>query len=94
MIETTISMREIQRSYRKIFERARKTKKPLFLGVRGKAEAVVLDIDVFRNFQKKLDTGLKMRKWQDIYRSLERLSGLGRQSASLSDFIHNDRKTR
>lgn len=94
MTEATISMREIQRNYKKIFERARKTKKPLFLGVRGKTEAVVLDIDVFRNFQKKLDIGLKMRKWQDIYQAIERLSGLGRQNISLSNFIHNDRKIR
>lgn len=92
MTETTISMREIQRNYKEIFEKAKREKKPLFLGAHGKPEAVVLDIDVFRNLQKKIGREVKKRHWGDIYRALERLSGLGRQNISLSDFIHNDRK--
>lgn len=93
MAEVIVSMRSLQRNYKEIFEKTKKAKKPLFLGVRGKPKAVILDIDTFLDFQKKIGEGSKKRRWRDIYRTLERLSNLGRQGISLSDFIHNDRQS-
>lgn len=93
MDENVISMREVQRNYKKIFDSVKKTKKPIFLGPRLKPSIVVLDIDSFKFFKNMV----KIKKninWKQFYGDINKVAGKGRKNISLSDFIINDRENR
>lgn len=83
-------MREMQRNYRKLINQAKRTKNPVFLGARARPEAVLLDIDVYEDLDKKA-MGKKMN-WEEMKRKLDWISAGGRQNVNLAKFVHADRK--
>ena len=84
-----VSIREIQRNYRKLIDRVKETGRPLYLGARLKAEAVLLDVGVFEDLKNK---ARKKESWQEVKKRLDWIAGLGRQNVNLSQFIHEDRQ--
>lgn len=86
-------MREIQRNYNKILERARRERRPIFLGPHGSPKAVIMDIKDFEKLEKREQRAKRRSKWQEIERVLNHVANQGRQSISLSDFILHDRQS-
>lgn len=93
MEQRIISMREIQRNYKRILEKAKRSKQPVFLGAHGNPRAVLMDIEVFHLLEKKMKDKAKKMKWRQIERLLDEVSASGRQDVSLSDFIRYDRQS-
>lgn len=91
MQQRIISMREMQRNYKRLLQKAREQKFPVFLGAYGKAQAVLMDIEEFRKLKESLELRKKKRKWEETERMLDRLSAKGSQDISLSEFIIRDR---
>lgn len=91
MEQTIVSMREMQRNYKRVLEKAKAQKGPVFLGAYGKAQAVLLDIMEFRKLQESVDVRKKKRKWEEMESILDRLAAKGRQGVSLSEFVIRDR---
>lgn len=89
MNRNIVSLREIQRNYRKLINEAKRMKTPLFLGARAKPEAVLLDIDAFEDLDKKAK-GKKL-SWTDMKKRLDWISAGGKQGVNLAEFIHADR---
>ncbi len=83
-------MREMQRNYRELFDRARKTKQAVYLGARLKPEVVLLDVGVFEDMQKKIQ-GKKIT-WPEMKARLDWIRKGGRQDVNLAQFIHDDRQ--
>lgn len=86
-----VSMREMQRSCRKIIDWIRSDGKSVFLGSHGKAEAVLMDIEEFRKLQEKSEKKKRMIAWKEMETVLDALSAKGRQDVSLSEFVIRDR---
>lgn len=55
MIGNIISVSEIQKNYRKIFNRAKRTKKPVVIMRGNKPEVAVLDIKTLEELNKKIE---------------------------------------
>ena len=89
MEQHIVSMREIQRNYRKLVDTIKRTKQPLYLGARSKAEAVLVEVSVFEDLQKRKN---QKNNWGDIKRILDWIKEGGRQDVNLSTFVHEDRK--
>ena len=89
-MENVISVREVQRNYRKLVNKAKRDKKPIFLGAHFKPEAVIMDY----NFYKILEQRPRNRNktWQEIKKSLYWIAKGGKQKTSLSKFVYEDRK--
>ena len=93
--KNVISMREIQRNYKKLFEIVKKTKKPLYLGRYAEPNVVILDIDSFEKMKKiQTESGKKIVNWAKIYQDLNRIARSGRKNVNLTEFIINDREKR
>lgn len=90
MDDKIVSMREIQRNYRELIDRARKTKQPIYLGARLQKEAVLLDVEVYENLKKKAQ-GKKIT-WPEMKARLDWIRKGGRQDVNLAQFIHDDRQ--
>ena len=86
-----VSTREIQRNYRQLIDRVKKTKQPVYLGARLKREAVLLDIGVFEDLKKK-SQGEKKVTWKEMKARLDWIKKGGRQDVNLAQFIHDDRQ--
>lgn len=84
-------MREVQRNYKKIFEKARRSRTPIFLGVRGKPHVVVIGVKEFESMQGHAQNEQHETKWQEIFRELEYLKDQGAQDVNLAEFIIRDR---
>lgn len=91
MDQNVVSMREIQRNYRKIIDWVKSARKPVFLDSHGKTEAVLMDIEEFRKLQEKSEKRKRMIEWEEMERVLDDLSTKGRQGISLSKFVIRDR---
>lgn len=91
MDQNVVSMREIQRNYRKIIDWVKSARKPVFLDSRGKTEAVLMDIEEFRKLQEKSEKRKRMIEWEEMEKVLDDLSIKGRQGISLSEFVIRDR---
>lgn len=80
----TTSAREIQRSYRKIFDQVKKTKKPVIVMRNNKPEVAIIDY-------KKLE---EIEAVESVYRSLEqaRQGKLKVLKGSLVDLWHEAQK--
>ena len=88
-----ISMREIQRNYKKILKEARKSARPVFLGAYGKPEAVLMDIKDFEKLQgDRIRTNTK-KKWEDLRKELDYLTRQGEQNVDLVEFLRQDRQS-
>lgn len=90
MDKQIISTREIQRNYRGLVDRARKTKQPVYLGARSKAEVVLLDVGEFENLKNKAQ-GKKIT-WPEMKARLDWIASGGKQNTNLAKFIHDDRQ--
>ena len=86
-------MREVQRNYKKIFARAQRSKEPLVLGVRGKPQVVVMGVEAFGKMHGDVAEKQREKKWDAIFRTLDRLAKQGRQDVSLAEFVVRDRQT-
>lgn len=86
-------MREVQRNYKRIFARAQKSKEPLVLGVRGEPRVVVMGVRAFESIKRDVAEKQRSRKWDEIFRVLDRLAKQGRQNVNLSEFVIRDRQT-
>lgn len=90
MDKNIVSLREIQRNYRKLINEAKRIKTPIFLGARAKPEAVLLDIETFEELDKKAN-GKKL-SWAEMKKRLDWISAGGKQGVNLAEFVHADRK--
>lgn len=86
-----ISARDIQRNYRKLINRVKNTRVPLFLGARLQPEAVLLGFKTFNDLQ---GITAKKKDWKEVKKTLDWISDGGKQIVSLAKFIHEDRKKR
>ena len=93
-VQNIVSMREIQRNYKRLFDKVRKTKTPLFLGSYAEPKVVILDVDSFRQLEKKSKNQHKAMNWIKVYKDLERIFPKGRQNVNLAEFIKKDRASR
>lgn len=91
--KNVISMREVQRNYKKIFDRAKRTKKPVFLGAHFKPSIVVLDINSFEYLKRQAKTK-KKTNWGQFYINIDKISKKGCKDVNLSEFIIKDRESR
>lgn len=92
-IQNTISMRQIQRNYKKIFEKVEKIKKPLLLTRHNKPKVVVLDIETFQKLKEKAKRQLRITDWKKIYQDLDQIVRKGRKNVNLAEFIIRDRES-
>lgn len=49
---TTISARDIQRGYKKVFEKVKKTKKPVVVMSNNKPQAAIVSLDMLEEYNK------------------------------------------
>jgi len=90
MENKVVSIREIQRNYRKLVDRVKETGQAVYLGVRQKPEAVLLGVGEFERLKQKANRGGKT--WEEVEATLEQIRSSGKKSkTNLSDFIYADR---
>ncbi|MEK7542661.1 MAG: type II toxin-antitoxin system prevent-host-death family antitoxin [Patescibacteria group bacterium] len=92
MEQNIISMREIQRNYKSVLEKAKTQKGPVFLGAHGKVQAVLMDIESFEKLEKKADIAKRKKEWEKVEAALNRIAKEGRQDISLSEYVRYDRQ--
>jgi prevent-host-death family protein len=90
MEHNIVLSRELQRNYRKLINTVKKTRQPLYIGARHKSEAVLLDIDEFKQLQQRADK--KQRSWTDTRKILETIRASGKGGVNLGLYIHEDRQ--
>lgn len=93
MEQSIISMREIQRNYKRVLEKAKAQKGPVFLGAHGKSQAVLMSIEDFERLERKSDIAQKEKEWKRIEAILNRIAKEGRQDVNLSEYVRYDRQT-
>ena len=93
MEQNIISMREIQRNYKRVLEKAKTQKGPVFLGAHGKAQAVLIDIESFERLEGERKYKNNLKGWEDLKRELDYLAKQGKQNVNLAQFIREDRQT-
>jgi prevent-host-death family protein len=93
MEHEVISMREIQRNYKKIFDRVRSARKPVFLGSRGKAQVVLLDVESFEKLQGDKKHKNALKSWEALRREFDYLAKQGDQNVNLAQLVREDRQT-
>ena len=82
--------RELQRNYKGLINRVKKTKQPIYLGAHLQKEAVLVDIESFERWQR-LDEQNRA-KWKEVKKTLEQIRKSGKQGVNLAKFIHDDRR--
>lgn len=90
MTKNIVSLREIQRNYRKLINQVKRTKTPVYLGARSKPEAVLLDVEIFEDLDKRANR--QRLSWEEMKERLDRISAGGKQGVNVADFIHADRQ--
>ena len=93
MEQNVISMREIQRNYKRVLEKAKTQKGPVFLGAHGKTEAVLMDIESFERLEGEKKYRNNLKRWGDLKREFDYLAKQGKQNVNLAQFIREDRQT-
>jgi prevent-host-death family protein len=91
MEKKIVSVREIQRNYRKLIDLVKETGEPLYLTNHSETEAVLLDVGSYTKLQKQVS---RREDWSSVKKTLERIRRHGKQNVNLANFIHNDRQTR
>lgn len=86
-----VPTREIQRDYRQLINRLKRTKKPVFLGSRGKLEAVLLNAQDYLASQTK--TKLRLDP-SVLVQTMRKLRQEGRKNVSLIKALRHDRDSR
>lgn len=93
MEQNIISMREVQRNYKRVLEKAKTQKGPVFLGAHGKTEAVLMDIKSFERLEGERKYKNNLKGWKDLRREFDYLAKQGKQNINLARFVHEDRQT-
>ena len=88
-MQEIISVRELQRNYRTIINRAKRTKKPVFLGRYHKPEVAILDMGVYETVYKHKPK----RSWAEIKKTLDWIKAGGKQNVNLAEFVRKDRQS-
>lgn len=86
-------MREIQRNYKRILQKAREQKSPVFLGSYGKAQAVLMDIEEFERLRGKKKRKQSEKEWEELKKELDYLARQGKQNVNLAQFVRQDRQS-
>lgn len=86
-----IATREIQRRYRQLIDKVKRTKMPLYLGTRAQSEAVILDVETFEQMSRQ--SSQRTRTWEETEKILKDIRKSGLQKTNLTSFIHKDRRT-
>ena len=55
LLSNIVSVSDIQKNYRKIFDKAKKSRKPIVVMRGNKAEVAVIDIKTLEEFNKKVE---------------------------------------
>lgn len=63
---STISARQIQRSYKKVFEKVKKTKKPVVVMANNKPQAAIVSLDMLEEYNKIKDE-------QELFRIIDEI---------------------
>lgn len=87
MDDKIVSMREIQRNYRELIDRVKKTKQPMYLGARLQKEAVLVDIDSFTQLSRRVGG----QQWEQVKKTLERISKKG-NGINSTKLLRDDRR--
>lgn len=93
MEKTVISMREIQRNYKRILREAESKKGPVFLGSHGKPQAVLMDIEAFERLQNRKKQKNNLKEWRELRREFDELAHQGEQNVNLAQLIRRDRQS-
>ncbi len=88
LMPNTVSVSDIQKDYRKIFDRARRTKEPIVILSNNKPDVVIMDVESLDLINKRL----KNLKIEDTLRAVEAgrkeyKEGKTIQANSLADLI-------
>ncbi len=86
-------MREMQRNYKRIIEKATKGKRPIVLGSHGNPQVVLIGVEEFRKLQERAVQQKQKFQWKRMKGVLDRISKQGLQGVSLSEFIRHDRQS-
>jgi prevent-host-death family protein len=87
-----ISMREVQRNYKKIFDMAEKSREPVVLGVRGEPKVVVMGMQIYKKMQSQAEYRKRARDWERTKKELDYFARQGKQGVNLAQFVHEDRQ--
>lgn len=90
MASGVIATREIQRRYRQLIDKVKRTKMPLYLGMRGRSEAVLLDMETFERMSRR--SNQPKRNWQEVKEVLKDIQKDGVKNINLARFIREDRR--
>ncbi len=83
--QQVVSPREIQRSYRAIINKVKRTRQPVFVGSYGRHEVVILPSDDYLHAK---DDGKRPRITIDEFDTLTReLRGVGKQDVKMSTML-------
>lgn len=85
-----VATREIQRRYRRLIDKVKRTKMPLYLGTRARSEAVLLDVETFERMSRRLNQ--HARSWEETEKILKEIRTDGLQKVNLGRFIHEYRR--
>lgn len=90
MEKNIISVREIQRNYRKVIDQVKETGQPVYLTSHSQTEAVLLDTNSYEQLRNKAYR--QGEDWATVKKTLKWIrSGKGKE-INLGEFIHADRK--
>lgn len=85
----TASMREVQRNYKKLFNRVSLTKEPLYLLSNNKPKVVVLDVRIFEDMAKSKNKELTENEALEIIAEGDRELVEGK-TQDFDDFIKKE----
>jgi prevent-host-death family protein len=92
MNKNIVSVREMQRNYRKLIDQVKETGRPMYLATHSQTEAVLLDINSYEKLQEQAS---RREDWSSVKKTLDRISKGGKgKNVNLGNFIHTDRETR
>jgi len=84
-----IATREIQRRYRQLIDKVKRTKVPLYLGTRARSEAVLLDVETFERMSRQ--SNQRTRTWEEVVNILKDIRNDDAKKINLARFIREDR---
>lgn len=86
---TTASVQDIQRNYRKLFDKVKATRRPLFVLRNNVAEAVIIDVQSWGALAKKIDEMEKKEALETlkIYKKEKKAGKLKVLKGKLSDLM-------
>lgn len=88
LMPNTVSVSDIQKNYRRVFDRAKKTKEPVIVLSNNKPDVVIMDIESLDDLNRKLEA----LEIEDTLRAVEEgerelKEGKTKTAASLAEFL-------